>query len=283
MRKILALFGALAIALSLSAQTLTILAGSAEVATSTKNQLYSVKDLYFIYNPTTGGFEARDIENRAVVYAANISTVTIAGLSTAASKIAYIENTHVRANNTSGYQMLVPKDGIAVRYRTSGKYTELLGRYTEDAKPLWYGHLDSVKTATADTTSALRLTALRKIVRGSTPLLIGNTANAPTIAVGAAAGSGGAAAITGTALSGEIDIDTGSSTTTTGILATVTLPVPYPNKCIVTIKGSNTFGSTMEGRISVSSTGSTFVLNANGTAVTASTADLKLFYTVTGY
>lgn len=262
------------------AQTLTFTQGNAEVSSSTKNHLYGIDDLYFSYNRNTEVFEARLAETRESVFKSNISNVTISGLSTAAAKIAWLENTHVKAN-TAQFNHLLPKNGISVRYNTSGKSTNIHGRFTQGKTPLWAGHADSIKTGATDTTTALRLTALRKIVRGATPRLIGNDANAATIAVGAAAGSGGTATITGNGLSGEIDIDTGSSTTTTGALATVTLPVACPNKCLVTITPSSTFGSTQFGKVFVTTTGNTFVLNANGTALTASTADFKVFYQVT--
>lgn len=281
MKKTLTLVGLL-LALCASAQTLTLTAGSAEVAGAAKNQLYPLSSLYFSYNTDTDVFEAFEVETRNSVYKANISTVTISGVSTAAGKIAWIENTHVKAN-TGLYNHLVPKNGIVMRYRSSNKFTEIYGRVSEGKKALWAGHLDSIKTASTDSTSALRLTALRKIVRGATPQLVGNNVNAATIAAGAAAGTSPTVSITGNGLSGEIDIDTGGSTTTTGVIATITLPVAFPNGSRVVITPSTSFAATMVARVFVNSTASAFTLNAAGTAVTASTADLKFFYHVTGY
>jgi hypothetical protein len=265
----------------LTAQTLTITAGSAEVASSgVKNHLYPIEDLYFQYNRNSEIFEARLIETRASVYRANISTVTISGLSTAAQKLAWLENTHLRAN-TAQFNNLVPRTGIAVRYNVSGKATSLFARYTKDQTPLWTGNADSIKTGVADTTTALRLTALRRIVRGATPILIGNNSNAATIAAGAAAGTGATVSITGNQLNGELTVNTGSSTTTTGVLATVTLPVACPTKCIVKLQPSSSFGSTQDQKVFTTTTAGTFVLNVNGTALTASTNDGKWFYEVT--
>lgn len=282
MRKLLTLAAMLSLALCASAQTLTLTAGSAEVSGSAKNQLYPLSSLYFSYHTDSDEFEAFEVETRNTVYKANISTVTISGVSTASGKIAWIENTHVKAN-TGLYNHLVPKSGIAVRYRSSNKFTELLSTQSEGKKALWGGHLDSIKTASTDSTSALRLTALRKMVRGATPQLVGNNVNAATIAAGAAAGTSPTVSITGNGLSGEIDIDTGGSTTTTGVIATITLPVAYPNGCRVVITPSTSFAATMVARVFVNTTAGAFTLNAAGTAVTASTADLKFFYTVTGY
>jgi len=274
---------ALLLCISLSAQTLTLTAGMAEVAGTAKTQLYPLNDLYFIYNSSTGGFEARTVEGRLVVYAANISTVTISGASTAAQKITYIENTHVRAN-TGVYQVFVPRNGVAVRYRSGDKRVDLLGRFSDGVNPLWYGHIDSVKTASTDTTSALRLTALRLAVRsGQTSLLVGNNTKAATIAAGAAAGASPTLSITGNGLSGEITINTGSTTTTTGVIATITLPVAFPNGCRVALTPSSDVAAAGITRVFVTTTASTFVLNASGTALTASTNGYKYFYTVTGF
>lgn len=281
MKKFLLLVG-LALAIGANAQTLTLTAGAAEVSGAAKNQLYPLNTLYFSYNTDTDLFQAFEVETRNEVYRGAISTVTISGVSTASGKVAWIENTHVKAN-TGDFNHLLPKDGIALRYRSSNKFAEIFGRITEGKKPLWSGHLDSVKTASTDSTTALRLTALRKIVRGATPQLVGNNTAAATIAAGAAAGTGPTVSITGNGLSGEIDIDTGSSTTTTGVIATITLPAAFPNGCRVVITPSSSFAATMVSRVFVGTTASTFTLNAAGTAVTASTADLKFHYTVTGY
>ncbi len=272
---------ALAYLSPLGAQTLTLTAGSAEVVSSgVKNHLYGLDDLYFTYNRNTEVFEARLVETRASVYKANISTVSIAGLSTANQKLAWLENTHLRAN-TAQFNHLLPKNGIAVRYNVSGKSTHILSRYSSREANLWSGHMDSIKTSATDSTTAMRLVALRNIVRGATPQLIGTDARAPTIAAGAAAGGSPTVSIVGNGLSGEIDIDTGTSTTTTGVIATVTLPVACPNGCRVVLTPSSTFAATMVARVFATTTAAGFALNAAGTAVTASTADLKFFYTVT--
>lgn len=267
--------------MGLSAQTLTLTANEAEVSnTNIKNHIYHLDDLYFQYNTNTEVFSAFLVEGRELVYKANVSTVSISGLSTAAAKIAWLENTHLKCNEKQ-FNYLVPKNGIAVRYNVSGKGTDIFGRYSKSNRPIWSGHADSIKTSSADTNTADRLANLRKIVRGSTPMLVGTDLKAPTIAAGAAAGTGPTVSITGNGLSGEIDIDTGSATTTTGVLATVTLPVACPNGCRVVITPSTSFSATMVSRVFVTTTASTFVLNAAGTAITASTADLKFFYTVT--
>lgn len=266
---------------TVQAQTLTLTAGLAEVSGTAKTNLYPLSTLYFIYNSTTGGFEARDVETRSVVYAASISTVTISGLSTAASKIAWLENTHVKAN-TRTYSTLVPRTDLAVKYKTSGKGVELSGRFSAGKTPIWYGHIDSVKTGSTDTTTTLRLAALRKAVRGATPTLIGDASKTPTIAAGAAAGSSPTISIAGSALSGEITLNTGSSTTSTGVVATVTLPVAFPNGCDVFLTPSSDVAGPCDSRKFVTTTSSTFVINAITTAWTASTNGIKFRYFVVG-
>ena len=280
MRKLLTI-AALFAALCASAQTLTITAGSAEVSGSAKNQLYPLRSLFFNYNTETDKFEAFQTETRDKVYEANISTVTISGQSTAANKIAWLENTHLKCNN-GVYNILVPKDGIAVRYRSSNKYTELFPAISEGKKALFSGPLDSIKTASTDSTSALRLTALRKIIRGATPQLVGNNDKAATIAAGAAAGSSPTISVTGNGLSGEITLTTGTTATTTGVLCTLTLPAAFPNGARVIITASNTNAAVHIARVFATTTSGTVVLNASGTALSDATA-YKWFYTVTGY
>lgn len=272
---------ALVFALSASAQTLTLTAHSAEVSGAAKNQLYGLNTLYFAYNTDTDLFEAFEVETRNKVYSGAVSTVTISGVSTAAGKIAWIENTHVKCN-TGLFNHLVPKDGLLLRYRTSGKAAEIFGRISEGKKALWAGHLDSIKTASTDSTTALRLTALRKIVRGSTPQLVGNNVNAATIAAGAAAGASPTIAVTGNGLSGEITLTTGTTATTTGVLCTVTLPVAFPNGARVSITASDSDAAVHVARVFATTTASTVVLNAAGTALSDAT-QYKWFYTVTGY
>jgi hypothetical protein len=264
---------------TLTAQTLTFTAGLAEVSTSTtKNDLYNSDELYYIYNTSTGGFEARLVETRAIVYAANISTVTISGISTAAAKITWLENTHVKAN-TGVYNVLVPKNGLSVRYRVSVKKAELAGRYSMGKSPLWYGHIDSVKTSESDNSTALRLAALRKMVRpGVTTNLSNSTSGLATIVAGAAAGTGPTVSIDGDNLSGEITINTGSSTTTTGIIATITFPVACPNKCYLFLEESGAASALEDNDVSVTTTSNTGVLSASGNALTASTNNFKWFY-----
>lgn len=280
MRKLLTV-AAMLLALCVSAQTLTITARSAEVSGAAKNQLYPLSSLYFEYNTSTDKFWAYQTETRNLVYEANISTVTISGQSTAAAKIVWLENTHVKCNK-GVFNVLVPKDGVAVRYRSSNKFTELYPAISEGKKALFAGPLDSIKTGDTDTTSALRLTALRKIVRGSTPQLVGNNDAAATIAAGAAAGSSPTVAVTGNGLSGEITLTTGTTATTTGVLCTVTLPVAYPNGVRVAITPADADAAVHVARWFATTTASTIVLNASGTAL-ADATQYKFFYTVTGY
>jgi hypothetical protein len=268
------------LAFAAQAQTLTINAHTAEVTGTAKTNLYDLQDLYFIYNFSSGGFEAREVDTRNIVYAANISTVTITGASTAAAKITYLERSHLK-NNTTIYNVLVPKTGIAIRYKSSDKKTEVLSRFNMSRSPLWQGHIDSVKTAATDTTTALRLTALRRIARSGRSEMINLTNAAPTIAAGAAAGASPTVAISGNGQEGEITVTSGTSTTTTGVIATITLPVTFPNGARVQITPSNDNAGAGIARVFVTATTSTFVLNASGTALTASTA-YKYFYRVGG-
>lgn len=283
MKKIITALALLfSVALVASAQTLTITARSAEVSGGAKTQLYPLSSLYFEYNTSTDLFKAYQAETRDLVYEANVSTVTISGQSTASQKITWLQNTHVKCNK-GVWNILAPKDGIAVRYRSSNKFTELYPSMSEGKKALFAGHIDSIKTGTNDTTSALRLTELRKIVRGSTPQLVGNNSNAATIAADTSAGTSPTIAITGNGMSGEITLSTGSSTKTTGVIATVTLPAAYPNGCRVALTPSSAAAALEVADVFVATTSTGFTLRASGNSLTASTANFKWFYTVTGY
>ncbi len=268
------------LAVALSAQTLTINAHTAEVTGTAKTNLYDLQDLYFVYNWSTGGFEAREVDTRNVVYAANISTVTISGLSTAASKITYLERSHLKSN-TATYNVLLPKAGLAIRYKSGDKKTEIVSRFNMSRTPLWYGHIDSVKTASTDTTTALRLTALRRIARNGRGEIINLINGTPTIAAGAAAGTSPTVAITGNGQEGEITVTTGSTPPTTGVIATITLPVTFPTGARVQLTPSNDNAAAGIARVFATGTSSTFILNASGTALSASTA-YKFFYRVGG-
>lgn len=265
-------------------QTLTITPTYVESSTSTtRNNFYCLDDVYFIYNTSTGGFEARDADTRQVLYAANISTVTITGTSTAAEKLAYLEYTHVKCVTTGGvYNSFIPKSEVDYLYKASDKKIEL--RSGPDQVPLWYGHVDSVKTSSSASNTSLRLADLRKFRDLGQPTLkaqVGSTGTA-TIAAGAGAGSSPTIAISGGGLTGEITLTSGSSPTTTGVIATITLPVTFPTGCRVLLFPSNDNAAAHIARVYATGTTTTAVITASGTALGGATA-YKWSYIIVGY
>jgi len=260
---------------NLTAQTLTINAHTAEVSSSQRNDIYPLEALYFTYNSTTGVFTANRVDNRNSVFSSDVTNVTSTGDTTAAMKIATLTGSHLKAVK-GAVTTLLPKTGVNVLYKSSGKALEIQALGARNSVPLWAGHADSVKFTTADSTTTLRLAALRKINSPSGDAL-------PTVAVGAAAGSGSpTVTLVGGATAGRITLTTGTSPTTTGVLCTVTLPTKHPTGCFVTLTAADADAGAHIARVFVTSTTTTFVLNASGTALTQAT-EYIFNYQVTGY
>lgn len=264
------------VALGAQAQTLTINAHTAEVSSSQRNLIYPVQSLYFTYHSGTGQFTAAQVDNRNVVFRSDITNVvTVAGDTTAAQRLATLKATHLLAVKGTTTTLL-PKQSVQVLYTASGKALEVQALNARNVPALWAGHADSLKFTASDTTTALRLTALRRLNAPAGDAV-------PTAATGAAAGGGSpTVALIGGANAGRITLTTGSSPTTTGVLATITLPRPYPNGCFVSLTAANATTGAQMTRVFVTSTTGTFVLNASGTALTAAT-EYVWNYQVTGY
>lgn len=263
---------------AVSAQTLTINAHTAEVSSSQKNNLYPLNTLYFVYNSADGTFDARQVDNRNSVFKADVTSVTISGASTTALKLAFISNSHAKAISGT-YTTLFPKNEVNILYKSSDKKVEVRNRNNGKETPIWTGHVDSIKTGTTDSTTALRLTAMRKFNAFRQVIAGGIT---PTVAAGAAAGSSPTVTVAGTAVAGAISLTTGTTAVSTGVLCTVTLPSAFPNGCYVQLTPANATTAVQIARVFVSSTASTIVLNASGTALSDATAYVW-HYQITGY
>ena len=102
---------------------------------------------------------------------------------------------------------------------------------------------------------------------GSGGKLSGTSGSAPGIAIGAAAGTGAAPSISGSDLRGSVTINV-TSGTATGVLATVTFNVAYASAPFVFLQPANAAAGGRSTQIPfVSSTTTTFTVNANGVAV----------------
>lgn len=281
MKRFLSIFLFAALALQLQATTLTINAVTAEVVTTSfkVRTFYNTGDLILIYNSTTGGFEAQLAKSRSKVFGAVIDSVTITGASTAAQKLAKLRLWLLEATTTNGYRVFVGRNDLYWNYTASTNVLRL-NRAGND-QPLWFGHIDSLQVSGVSGASNklawLRVSAFRPFSTGA--LAGGESA---TIAAGAAAGSSPTISIVGNGVAGEITLTTGSSTTTTGVICTVTLPITAANGTRVVLTPSNDNAGAGISRVFATTTTSTFVLNASGTALTAATA-YKWFYRVEQY
>lgn len=271
-----------AFSVSTTAQTLTINAHTAEVSSSQKNFFFPLNALYFTYNSTSGKFEAKEVISRNSVFASDVTNVTISGASTTDQKIAFIENTHVKAlfGTTT---TLLPKNDVSFQYKVSGKKVEVYGLENRKEPPLWTGNADSLKTGSVDSTTALRLTAIRayNLAKARVSQVLSG-GEAPAIAAGAASGSSPTVALAGNSVAGKITLTTGTTAVSTGVLATITLPVSFPTGCFVTLTPGNATTAVQVARMFATTTAGTFVLNASGTALSDSTPYIW-YYQVTGY
>jgi hypothetical protein len=215
------------------------------------------------------------VDTRNTVFTGDVTNVSSTGDTSAAMILTTLSGTHLRAVK-GPVTTLIPKSAIQVLYKSSGKGIEFQSFGARNTVPLWAGHADSVKFTVADSTTALRLAALRRINAPS-----GDAR--PTAVVGAAAGTGSpSVAIVGGATAGRITLTTGTSPTTTGVLCTVTLPTKFPTGCFVTLTAADSDAGAHIARVFVTDTANTFVLNASGTALTAAT-EYVFNYSVTGY
>lgn len=271
-----------AISATAPAQTLTMNSHTAEVSSSQKNFFFPLNALYFEYNSTSGKFEAKEVISRNSVFASDVTNVSISGASSTDEKIEYLENTHVKAI-TGDRITLLPKNSVSYQYKSSGKRLEVFGLENRKEPPLWAGNADSLKTSFTDTTTALRLVAIRayNLAKSRVSQVISG-GTAPTAAAGAAAGSSPTVAIVGNSVAGKITLTTGTSATTTGVLANIDLPVEFPTGCFVTLTPGNAITAVQVARMFATTTAGSFVLNASGTALSDSTPYVW-FYQVTGY
>ena len=106
----------------------------------------------------------------------------------------------------------------------------------------------------------------------SVPHIVGNS-TAPSITAGASAGTSPTVSVTGTDLAFSITITTGTSPTASGVIATVTFNTAYGSAPKKHVTPTNVAAASLSGASMVypTSTTTTFVLNANTTALAAST------------
>lgn len=272
-----------AFSVSTTAQTLTINAHTAEVYSSQKNFFFPINALYFTYNSTSGKFEAKEVISRNTVFSSDVTNVEVDGDDSTDIVLAFIRNTHVKAvlGTTSTF---LPKKGSSFQYKSSNSKLEVYGLENRKEPALWAGHIDSLKISDDDDDTNDRLSAIREYndLTQARVSQIYTDGDSPDVAAGAAAGASPSVSLTGTGVAGKITLTTGTTAVSTGVLATITLPVTFPNGCFVTLTPGNATTAVQVARMFATTTAGTFVLNASGTALSDSTPYIW-YYQVTGY
>ncbi len=249
------------------ASTVTININSAEVvSTSFKTRdFYALGNMLIIYRASTEAFELQTAETRTKVWGGDIDSVTIAGASTAAAKLAFLRTLMFEATTTGGYRVFMGRSNIEFNYVSATNRLDV--KYSRNKQPLWFGHIDSLQVSGLSTGTA-KLAYLRLVNKYRAQDLLPTTSVA-TIAAGAAAGSSPTVTVAGDAFSGKITIVVGASGATTGVLATVTLKTTAPTGYRVAISPKNDNATLHSLRVSWSETVTTLVANIPATALTS--------------
>lgn len=264
---LLALFAFALVAPSAGAQTLNVTPNTVEVisAGAATRDFYPLGELMFVYKSSTHAFEVQVKHTKSKLWGGHLDSVTVTGATTRADKLEKLRYKCFEANTTIGYRVFVSRPFTKFKYTNSSKRLELMD--ARNGQPLWFGHIDSLKV-TGLTTSAQRLTHVRSTQGRPTFEELVSLGDSATIAAGAAAGTSPTVSVSGNALSGTVTITSGTSPTTTGVIATITLPVSAPNGYRITgITAKDATGAAQYGRIFWTTTGSTLVANASGTAI----------------
>ncbi len=262
-----------------SAQTVTLTPSALEIVAPSANArtFYAIDEVYLIYQASTAKLEIKETGTNTRLWYGDTSSVTISGSSIWSSKLTKFALWFQDATTTNGYRFFFPHDEVGYRYRSSNG---VLTVFDEDTKSIIYAQsIDSVKISGV-TGASNKLAYLRgkKFLRDYYNMKVGDV---PTAVVGAAAGSGATVTIAGNATCGTITLTPAGTPTTTGVLCTVTLPVTYPNKAIVSITQYDPDSGANATRWFADSTAGAFTLNASGTAL-ATTAYI-FSYQVSGY
>ena len=261
------------------AQTAAITPSSLEVITSgaATRAFYDLDDVYLRYK--TGTITVYDAATGRQLFTGDTSAVSVTGATHWGAKAAKLTTWYQHCTTTSGYRYWIPKRGTNVLYKTSGTTVKLVHSVTKNL--MLDTAVDSVKISGVSGASAT-LTYLRGqfFLEGLRDRL--SLPNTPTIAAGAAAGSSPTVAVAGTGTDFKITLTTGTTATNSGVLATVTLPVTYPNGVIATVTNGDSDSAAHAVRVFTTTTASTVVLNATGTALSDSTQYIYYVH-VSGY
>lgn len=252
------------------AQTVAITSTSVEIIapSAATRTFYDLDDVFLAYK--AGKFTIYDVANpKTQLFYGDTSEVSVAGASIYSAKATKLARWYQSCTHTNGYRYFMPRREIAYLYRGA---TSMIRFLNDDTKQtLLETHVDSVSVSGVSGASA-KLTWLR-----NQAFLEGNRNSAAlpelaTIAAGAAAGTSPTIALTSTtATDFQVTLTTGSSPTGTGVLFTITLPNTYLSAGIPGLSAGDEDAAIHYTRAFATATTTTYVLNASGTALAAST------------
>lgn len=261
------------------AQTVTFTVTSLEVIQSSAvtRAFYDLDDVYVRYK--AGNVTIYEASNNATLFSGDTSEVTVPGASHWAAAEVVLGTWYQNMTTTTGYKYWVPKRNVNMIYRTSNTSVKAVHNITK--KLLVETSIDSLHISGVSGASN-KLTHLRGKYYLESDRDRLSIATAPTIAAGAAAGSSPTVAVAGTGTAFKITLTTGTTALNSGVLATVTLPVTYPNGVIATVTNGDSDSAAHAVRVFTSTTGSTVVLNATASALSDAT-QYVWYVSVTGY
>lgn len=238
------------------------------------NVIKPLTSCYFAYK-SGSSFQVFDENNRRI-FNGDIDDATFAAADTTdALKEARLANYCFKVRITSSWYYYFPKGGD-LTYTATGTTLRL-----KQGMHDFTFQIDSIYAGATDTTTALKLTYLKNNFNRVPDLQLFTSGGAATVAAGAAAGSSPTVSVSGNGVSGTLTVTTGTSATT-GVLATITLPVSFPNGCRAVLTPADSDAAAGAAKIFVTTTASTVVVNVGTAALTDATQYLWN-YTVTGY
>jgi len=251
-----------------NAQTVALTPTSLEViqSSSATRAFYDLDDVYLKYK--TGTVTVYEAASGNQLFSGDTTAISVTGATHWGAKAAKLTNWYQHVTKTDGYRYWLPKRGVQLVYKTSD--TSVKFTHGASKKLLLATALDSVKVSGVTTVANL-LTYLRGqyFLEGNRDAI--SLPNTPTIVAGAAAGTSPTIAVAGTGTDFKITLTTGTTAASSGVLATVTLPVTYPTGTVVTITNGDADSAAHAVRVFTTSTVSTMVLNATGTALSDAT------------
>lgn len=258
---------------TMMAQTVAVNSSSVVITNGALgNVIMPLSECYFAYKTTDSTFQVFNANNVKVFDQDCASLTTETGDTTTAMKIARLATYCQQARVTATWYYYLPKGGN-VGYTVTNKKVRIKN-----------GNIDftfNIDSLSGGGNTAARLAYLKSTFNKSANLELLSAGSAATVAAGAAAGSSPTVAVSGNGVAGTITITTGT-TATTGALATVTLPVTFPNGLTAVLTPGDADAAASAAKIFVtSSAANSFVVNV-GTAALSDATEYIWHYTVIG-